>query len=497
MKNRLNGLYETLEAYGQSDYYPYHMPGHKRQESSDRLANIRKIDITEIDGFDNLHRADGILAEAQERAAKLYGAQESYFLVNGSTCGILSAVSAALPEGGHLLMTRNCHKSVYHAVYLRSLRTTFLYPPMQEEYGIYAGIPAKQIQEALESDDTIQAVLITSPTYEGVCSDVGAIAKVAHAHGIPLIVDAAHGAHFGMHPDLPEKCSNTADLVIHSLHKTLPSLTQTALLHKNGSLVDSDRLKRFLSIYQTSSPSYVFMADMDRTVRDMQKEGTQRFQDFLQRRQKMLEKLQELLHIRILMQEELPDFAPKKLDPCKFVISVANTKMTGTQLYDKLLYRFHLQMEMAAGSYVLAILTIADTEEGFDRLADALLAIDKEFEPVLQEQQAGNGQKTEIRHAETVMSLREAWDLPKEQVPLELCAGRIAGEFLYLYPPGIPLAVPGELIPDDLPGRLQEYEQRGLSVTGLISSGSDRMNQDEQQERRLYYLCVKQKSFVQ
>ena len=260
-------LYEKLKMYGQSDYYGFHMPGHKRNPNlpGDRIPY--QIDITEIHGFDDLHHAEGILKEAQENAAAWFHAEETHFLINGSTSGILSAILGTTHRGDTILVARNCHKSVYHAIDMNELNPVYLYPAFDSEAQLNTEISAEDVRTALEKNPKIRAVVIVSPTYDGVVSDVEAIAEAVHEKGIPIIVDEAHGAHFGFHPYFPEN-SNTkgADLVIHSLHKTLPSLTQTALLHVNGDLVDRRKVKKYLDMLQTSSPSYVLMASIDACV---------------------------------------------------------------------------------------------------------------------------------------------------------------------------------------------------------------------------------------
>ena len=222
-------LEQKLNELEQSDIYPFHMPGHKRAFLP--FANPYAIDITEIEGFDNLHHATGILQEAQQKAADLYGAQKTYYLVNGSTCGLLAAISAAVPRGGKILVARNCHKAVYHAMYLRQLVPVYLYPE-DTAYGIQGQVTPQMVQKQLKQTPDIRAVVITSPTYDGVVSDIQSIADIVHAYGIPLIVDEAHGAHFGFSPEFPENATRLgADAVIMSVHKTLPAFTQTALLH--------------------------------------------------------------------------------------------------------------------------------------------------------------------------------------------------------------------------------------------------------------------------
>lgn len=238
-------LYAQLSAYGNSDYYPYHMPGHKRSSRAGEMARYYDIDITEIDGFDDLHHAEGILREAQERANRLYGAEETYYLVGGSSCGVLASIMAVARRGEELLIARNCHKSVYHAAILQELRVHYCYPALLEEYGIYGGVEAEDVSRMIEEHPDCKAVVITSPTYEGIMSDIGAIARAVHELDKILIVDEAHGAHLGLDPHMPTGAvAAGADLVVHSLHKTLPAMTQTALLHVQGERVDRARLRR-------------------------------------------------------------------------------------------------------------------------------------------------------------------------------------------------------------------------------------------------------------
>lgn len=236
MKERPN-LLKRLKEYGDSDFYPFHMPGHKRQYRDPFLSefpNPFSIDITEINGFDNLHHPEGILKDSMEWAAEIYGSDKTYYLVNGSSCGILSAISATVDSRGTILMSRNCHKSAFHGVFLNQLNAKYIYPQFISEMGLQGGILAEDVEGLLKKYPDIDAVLVVSPTYDGVVSDIKAIAQVVHRFGVPLIVDEAHGAHFsfGKNNGFPVSALDLgADIVIQSLHKTLPSLTQTALLH--------------------------------------------------------------------------------------------------------------------------------------------------------------------------------------------------------------------------------------------------------------------------
>ena len=473
-------LEDRLEWYGESGYYPFHMPGHKRrmpEEYGPALQAAARTDITEIDGFDDLHQPEGILLFAQKRAAAVFGADETFFLVNGSTAGILTAVSAAVEKRGKLLMARNCHRSVYHAVFLRELQPVFLYPGVLEG-GVADAIAPGQVEEALARDPDIRAVLITSPTYDGVVSDVKAIAEAAHRAGALLIVDCAHGAHFGFADGQPESPVRLgADLVVQSLHKTLPALTQTALLHRNGERVSSEAVRRFERIYQTSSPSYVMMGSMDSCVRLLEKRGRQIFTEFEERLDRFYERLSGLKTLRVLGQSLPEQGCMKAFDRGKLLISASNGKITGNLLYKELLKRYYLQMEMVCETYVTAILTPWDTRDGLCRLAEALEEIDRELSgPEKPEDgrlfysggEAGCG--SVMRHwprTRTVLPLSEAEEAPKTAVRLSGAAGNISGTYVNLYPPGIPLIIPGELITEEIIKLIETYVQQGLNIQGV------------------------------
>lgn len=358
-----------LRRHAASDIYPFHMPGHKGQGDE-----IHEIDITEIDGFDNLHDPEGIIREEMDRASDFYGTKKTYFSVNGSTCAILAAISAAVPRGGTLLMERGSHMSVYHAAYLRDLHLIYIdYPTPDEERG-------------REPD----AVVITSPSYEGCVKDVGRWAAYAHKKGIPLIVDEAHGAHFSLHPYFPRSSVREgADLVIQSLHKTLPAMTQTALLHLCSDRVDADLIERFFDIYETSSPSYVLMASITRCIHMISDPAGGMMDRYADKLRDLREKLSRLRHLhlaggadcRLGSDEELPPF-PKgtAVDPGKLVITTFRSCMTGPELYDRLRLDYHLQPEMKAPGYCLMMTSPFDTQEGFDRLLEALREMDREEE---------------------------------------------------------------------------------------------------------------------
>ena len=452
-------LYNKLASYSKSDAYPYHMPGHKRRLHGNLPSDMTDMDITEIDGFDNLHQPEGILAELQQRTAKLYHAEKSYFLVNGSTCGILSAISAALPKEGHILMSRNCHKSAYHAVYLRELQVTYLYPPVLDNFDICEAVTAEQVEQALRENTDIRAVFIVSPTYEGRIADIQDIVRIVHAKGIPLIVDEAHGAHLGMAEGFaPNGNMAGADIVIHSVHKTLPALTQTALLHCSGSLINREKLERFLHIYQTSSPSYLLMASIDNALQIVREQGAELFGQFRKNYYKMLERLSACEKLKFITD------ASQKQDIGKLVIDCRDAELSGKQLYDILRERYRLQLEMACESYCLAMFTIGDDSEAYERMTAALLEIDSELQRSVET--GIEAVRTNIVSVEAI-PLAKAWDLPWEEISLCQAVGRTVADFVNLYPPGVPLLVPGEVLTENIHEKLQQYLAQELNVQGI------------------------------
>ena len=504
-KEKQPGLLERLTEYAGSDAYPFHMPGHKRREIPDGIPggfpDPYGIDITEIDGFDNLHHAEGILKDAMDEAAAIYGADRSWYLVNGSTCGILSAVFAATENGGKLLTARNCHKAVYHAICLNRLEAEYLYPEEITEFGINGGIRAEDVRKALEKDamhcagnsgdvrgkiTKIQAVLITSPTYEGVVSDIRAIADAAHEYGIPLIVDEAHGAHL----EYADQCHSFpksaleygADIVIQSLHKTLPCFTQTAILHVKGKFVDQDRVSRYLSMFQTSSPSYLFMAGMERCIRYMDGDGRNEMIRYEKRLERFMERMEGLQVLEVLDREICGKYRTVAgWDPSKIVVSTMRAEdFHGEELAETLRRKYHLEMEMTAPEYVIAMTSLMDTEEGFERLGTALLEIDgalrRRTESGRKEKAASEtpeGLESKLSHPVRRMLICEAMDADTERTALQDTVGKVSAEFVYLYPPGIPIIAPGEVFTDAIVEKIMAYKAAGLLVQGPADPDAD------------------------
>ncbi len=452
-------LYNEIKQYGRTAH-PFHMPGHKRNTGLLGEDLPYEADITEIKGFDNLHDPEmgGILSALADRASSLYGSKRAFPLVNGSTCGILASIRALSEPDRDILVARNCHKSVYHAIELTGQRHVSLLPPIDEESGIYGSIRPSDVEAVLERNPEIGTVVITSPTYEGVISDVRSIAETVHRHGARLIVDAAHGAHLGFSEGFPGFPSE-ADVVITSLHKTLPSLTQTAL-----ALVYSDdesvakRLAREISVFESSSPSYVLLSSIDRCISLLETQRDELFARYEEQLGRFRRDCSDLRHLSLLSGNRAlhPDFFG--YDNGKLLILSHASDLPGTVLADRLRAEFSIECEMAYADYVLCMTSIADREESLAALSRALHAIDASLKS--DETVSHRALFVQATPPEVKLTLREAVSLPDSP----LTANEIARSYAWVYPPGVPLVVPGEIVTEETLALLKTLKESGLSV---------------------------------
>lgn len=458
------GLIDFLAEYKDSRL-PMHMPGHKRNAGLagylERLA--ADLDVTEAAGLDNLHHPTGILKAGMERTAALWGSDRAYWLVNSASGGILAGVWAAVPDGGRVICARNCHKSVANALLLRRARTAYLLPETGGR-GIAGPISPEAVDKALSCHPDASLVVVTSPTYEGVASDIPGICAAAHARGVPVLVDEAHGAHFGFGHGFPDGAVRAgADLVVHSLHKTLPSLTQTAVLHLKGDRVDPRAVGAALGMFETSSPSYLLMASIDGCTGLLRARGDDLFRAWQARLNALRRQLSGLA--RLALMEGGPN-----IDPSKIVVCTDGADICGPGLAQALRAR-GIEPEMAAPQYVTLMTGMGDTDETMALVGEALLSIDRALSPG----------KSPPRPAPVLPARAlypwEVAGLASEEVPPEDGLGRVCAEPLWAYPPGIPLVLPGEVLSAEVlqtimalcaPGRIRVL---GFSTTNLDKSG--------------------------
>ena len=445
-------IYDKLEKLKENGSYPFHMPGHKRNfHDIFENENPFSIDITEITGYDDLHQPEGIIRNVMDRIKEIYGTEESFLLINSSTGGILSAISTVCSIGDKILVARNCHKSVYHGIQLLGLNPVYVYPEV-DKHGICLGIQAWQIEEIMQREKDIQCAVIVSPTYEGRVSDIFEISKILHENNVSLIVDEAHGAHFIYHDAFPESAVHLgADIVIQSLHKTLPSLTQTGLLHLCSDRISKSRIQEKLSVFQSSSPSYLLMASIDGCIHKCitEKESFQQYTELVNNFRK------DMKNLKYLKLADTDDIG-------KLVILTEGSSISGQELFQKLQKKYHIELEMAEISYVIAMTSICDTAEGFSKLFFALREIDDELH---QSSKMYNNQN--LLKSRMLMTPEEAGRKEKRSVILEQAKGYPGADFVYLYPPGIPVIVPGEIIEIEHIERIKQYRENHMKVVGI------------------------------
>lgn len=487
-----------ITAYNTQGSYPWHMPGHKRRMNTifpNIVDNPFSIDMTEVSGLDEFHHPAGIIKRALDRATEVYGSSQSYYLVNGSTCGILAAISAVCKPGDSIMMARNCHKSVYHAIRLLRLKPAYIMPDWNESLNMFGGMSPDVVKKALKVHPDVKAVLLVSPSYEGVVSDVEKISKIAHKAKVPLIVDAAHGAHFEYMANVNETISTTnyenvpdpairlgADIVIESLHKTLPAMTQCGILHYKSGLVKQSRLEEFLSVYQSTSPSYVFMATMEACIEKMDHERDGLFIVYKQLLAEYRKKMENFQHIHLVGEGDFKKNSIYDYDDGKLVFTVEHCGIpqeegiqlvNGVTLGEILEKEYGQVMEMAAGNYVIAMTSVADTKEAFEVLYQALEAIDGQLTELEENTDMYSEGVNYALLPERKMTIAEAKESHLSEVSLEESVGHVCGEYIYIYPPGIPLVVPGEVLSKRVVKEIRKAINFGLNVKGLTEQGKD------------------------
>lgn len=447
-------LYEKLKAYSAGDVYPFHMPGHKRT-AADGLPY--GIDITEIDGFDNLHEPQGCLRELQTGAAELFCSRYAFALVNGATVGILAAIRAMTHPGDRALIARNCHMAVYHAAELCGLEVAYLLPETVGGLGIFASVSPQAVEEALIRRPDTSLVVITSPTYEGVVSDVGRIAAICRRHGARLFVDEAHGAHFPFSDRFPESAITCgADAAVVSLHKTLPAMTQTALLLTNSAAL-SGELKRQLSVFETSSPSYVLLASIDRCLSFL-RHSEAAFEAYTDRLTRFYRAAGELRHLCVPYERIAGDRSVFAFDFGKLNIFCGGG-LSGRELMQLLRSDYHIEPETALGDRALAMTSVCDSDEGFDRLLNALTQIDSRYP-------AADRAADSVAYPlpQSRCSVSEAVGAQGRTVDIFTAQGEVSREYVRAYPPGIPILVPGEVIGKEILSLLKALEAAGNEI---------------------------------
>ncbi|NPV26881.1 MAG: aminotransferase class I/II-fold pyridoxal phosphate-dependent enzyme [Firmicutes bacterium] len=469
-------LVEALEAYCTERVIPFHMPGHKQGRGwpvplkkifGEQLA---QFDLTEVPGLDDLHCPVGPLKEAQSLAAQSFGADQTFFLVNGSTVGIEAMILGITNPGDQLLVPRHAHRSVLSGMILAGAKPVYLPVEVHPEEGFPLGITLGAVAATLAANPQAKGLFLIHPTFEGLTSDISSLVKLAHNRNLPVVVDEAHGPHFAFHHRLPvASLAAGADLSTQSTHKLLSSVTQTALLHQRGERVSARQVQKSLQILQSTSPSFLLMASLDAMRWQMAAEGTTLLERTISLAEEARGMINSLPGLHCLGPELLDYPGVSDYDPTKLVISVRGLGLTGQQVAAMLRRDYRVQVEMAAPAYVLAMVTIGDDRETIAELCAALKKLVEHCQSeIRRENFVPISDLLAVGKQVPVVELtpREAFFAPARVLKLAQAVGEVAAETVAPYPPGIPLVCPGERITSETVELIQALQMMGVRWQG-------------------------------
>jgi len=476
-------ILDALRHYATHAHAPFYTPGHKRGVGISRpLADlfgslVFQADLPELPDLDNLYAPDGVIREAQDLAAQAFGADQTWFLVNGSTAGAIAAILATCTSGEKIILPRNIHSSAISGLILSGAMPIFVNPEYDPDWDMVNSVTPMSIEKALTKHPDAKAVMMVYPTYQGVCGDVEAIANLCHEHNIPLIVDEAHGPHFHFHPDLPPSAlSCGADVSIQSIHKVLGAMTQASMLHLKGSRVDPQAIRRSLQLIQSTSPSYLLLASLDAARQQMALQGESLISQTLDLAQRAKQNLKTLPQLAILEPKISRGFMA--LDPTRLSVKVSSCGLTGYEV-DQLLHDRHgVIAELPSAQYLTFIISLGNTQTDIEQLVQGLSQVCQtpgthQFDSSPTVLQRWKEECLFVHPSSFLitpaLSPREAFFSQTETLPLEQTDERICAEIICPYPPGIPAIMPGEMINMSA----LDYLQQVLSLGGTITGCSD------------------------
>lgn len=475
-------LFERLVCQHEGTLAAFHMPGHKGGRGASPAGakyyqELLKLDLTELAGLDDLHHPQGVILEAQQLAARLFRAEQTFFLVNGTTSGNLAMVLAVCNAGDKLIVERNAHKSIINGLLLAGARPVYVAPEFDQELGIARGVTLASLQEALAANPDAKGVLITSPNYYGYASDVAAISELVHHYNMPLLVDEAHGAHYGFHPDFPlSAMMQGADIAVQSTHKMLSAMGMGSMLHVSGDRIDRERLSMFLAMVQSSSPSYPIMASLDLTRAWIETSGSAIWDEALAAIVDFQESMKGWL-----IELELVSYEPLKLIiHLKHQIEISGRIFTGEDLNQRLMNR-GIYVELVDYRNALCLFSAGTTKQELDILGSALIELDQELGEERARSEWGELTKSS-EHSATLLlppidysfqgiDLSYILKARSELVPLAGAKNRRAAEMITPYPPGIPVIQLGERVTSEMIDYLSRLLDAGMAVNGVRDPG--------------------------
>lgn len=464
-------LFTALKKHAEKVPVQFHIPGHKKGNGMDPEfrefigENALSIDLINIGPLDDLHLPKGIIKQSQELAAQAFGADYTFFSVQGTSGAIMAMIMSVCGPGDKILVPRNVHKSIMSAIVFSGAFPIFIHPEVDSSFGISHGITPDSIERALSEHPETKAVLVINPTYYGVSGDLKKIVKIAHSRNVPVLVDEAHGAHIHFHHELPLSAMEAgADMAATSVHKLGGSLTQSSILNLRGNLVSHTRVQSVFSMLMTTSTSYLLLASLDVARKSLATEGQALLEDTIRKAEETRAKINKIDHLYCMGREILESSAAVALDPTKLLISVKELGVTGYEVEKWLRNRFNIEVELSDLYNILCIVTPGDTEENLSILVQALTELSREYKHQADETIDSSVLLPKIPLL--VLSPREAFYAETEVIPFERSVGRIIAEFVMVYPPGIPIFIPGEIITEDNLRYTRKNIEAGLPVQG-------------------------------
>ena len=455
-------LLNALLDYHKEENTIFSMPGNKcglafeRDEIGKVLANnLGRLDITEVDPLDNLHHPEGVIKESQELLAKYYGVKKAYFMVNGSSGGNLTSIFSAFKEGDEVLVERNCHKSIYNAIVLRKLKVTYIEPVIIDDTGLFLPPDKENIYKALERCENPKGIILTYPNYFGISYDIEEIIKDMQSRGLKVIIDEAHGAHYGVCDYLPKNVASISDYTVVSAHKTIPALTGGSYLLVND---DEEDIQFYISSFMTTSPSYLIMASLDYARYYLDTYGKSDYEELIEFANEEKKKINNQGKVRVLSKEDLPK--GYDIDSSRYVLLLPKG-YSGNKLQDYLRSK-KIQCEMSFFSGVVLILSPANYKNGLKELYKALEELDMDI--LINEEKSI---KFNNIIPKKILEPYEVFNHKGEWIDINNSVGRIVKESIVPYPPGIPLVCIGEEITWEIIDKIKRYLDEGISILGI------------------------------
>jgi arginine decarboxylase len=463
-------LFTGLLEHVRRNPIPFHIPGHKKgngmlPEFRDFIGqNALSIDLINIAPLDDLHHPKGMIKEAQELAAEAFGADYTFFSVQGTSGAIMTMIMSVVGPGEKIIVPRNVHKSILSAIIFAGAIPIFVHPVMDADLGIAHGITTESVRKALEQHPTAKAVLVINPTYFGIAANLKEIVDLVHEYDIPVLVDEAHGVHIHFHDDMPLSAMQAgADMAATSVHKLGGSMTQSSILNVREGRVSANRVKSVISMLTTTSTSYLLLASLDAARRQLFEHGKEMIDKVLELAAYARDEINDIPGLRCVGKEILGSAATYDMDSSKLTIQVRGIGLTGHQVEVWLREKYNIEVELSDLYNILCIITPGDSILTVTILVQAL----RELARI---QMGKDSMKPLSVHLPNIPALslspREAFYSETEIIPLREAAGRIMAEFIMVYPPGIPIMLPGEIITQDNINYILENLEAGLPVQG-------------------------------